>query len=82
MEPNHPCKDPNMRCSAGRLVCICKDGYRLDSTGKQCVPDGASMSEIDCTNDNDCKLLPNSQCNIVQGNATLILLHHQKFNAN
>ena len=51
-----------MTCIYESRLCACKDGYVLDSSGKLCVEDTATMSEVDCDKDSDCSLLPHSQC--------------------
>lgn len=58
------CSDVNMKCSAATRMCICMEGYVLDSSGKRCVPEEGTVSEVGCESDVDCSLLPNSRCSL------------------
>lgn len=57
------CDDPNMRCNPQNRVCICIDGFKLDTSGKRCTRDDHTLTELDCESNAQCNRIPNARCN-------------------
>ena len=43
-------------------MCVCDDGYRLDSSRIMCEPKEELITSQSCDDVGDCSLIPNSQC--------------------
>ena len=51
-----------MICLEGFRICICDDGYQLDSSRIMCEPKEEIITSQSCDDVGDCSLIPNSQC--------------------
>lgn len=61
------CGRKSMICVSGPRMCICDDGYQMDSAGEQCVVNNGVIIPQECAQEKDCSFIPNSHCNNALG---------------